>query len=85
MMTQSVGVPLIAKWRSLISRSRSGSLSESECETPDWSAFRRHDPDVVGKLARDFLASLEARRVDAVVIGDENAHYARSIFVMPPI
>ena len=37
MMTQSVGVPLTAKRRSPISRSRSGSLSESECETPDWS------------------------------------------------
>ena len=37
MMTQSVGVPLTAKCRSPISRRRSGSLSESECETPDWS------------------------------------------------
>src|SRR5215467_237929 len=37
MMTQSVGVPLTAKRRSPISRSRSGSLSESECDTPDWS------------------------------------------------
>ena len=37
MMTQSVGVPLIAKRRSSTLRRRSGSLSESECETPDWS------------------------------------------------
>src|SRR5262245_61565571 len=37
MITQSVGVPFTAKRRSPISRSRSGSLSESECETPDWS------------------------------------------------
>ena len=37
MMTQSVGVPLTAKWRGLISRRRSGSLSDSECATPDWS------------------------------------------------
>ena len=37
MMTQSVGVPFTAKWRSPIWRSRSGSLSESECDTPDWS------------------------------------------------
>src|SRR5712691_7036999 len=37
MITQSVGVPLTAKRRSPISRSRNGSLSESECETPDWS------------------------------------------------
>ena len=37
MMTQSVGVPFTAKRRSPIWRSLSGSLSESECETPDWS------------------------------------------------
>src|SRR5215475_10811085 len=37
MITQSVGVPLTAKRRSSILRSRSGSLSDSECETPDWS------------------------------------------------
>ena len=37
MMTQSVGVPFTAKRRSPTSRSRSGSLSESECDTPDWS------------------------------------------------
>src|SRR5579871_2001706 len=37
MMTQSVGVPLMAKRRSSTARMRSGSLSESECETPDWS------------------------------------------------
>ena len=37
MMTQSVGVPFTAKRRSSTSRSRSGSLSESECDTPDWS------------------------------------------------
>ena len=37
MMTQSVGVPFTAKCRSPTWRSRSGSLSESECDTPDWS------------------------------------------------
>ena len=37
MMTQSVGVPLTAKCRAPTSRRRSGSLSESECDTPDWS------------------------------------------------
>src|SRR5215831_9168405 len=37
MMTQSVGVPLTAKRRSATGRSRKGSLSESECDTPDWS------------------------------------------------
>ena len=47
--------------------------------------LRRHDPDLVGQRARDFLAGFEARRVDAVVIGDEDTHYAFSIFVMPPM
>ena len=37
MITQSVGVPLTAKCLSATSRSRSGSLSDSECDTPDWS------------------------------------------------
>src|ERR1700733_11969950 len=37
MMTQSVGVPFNAKWRGPISRKRSGSLSDSEWATPDWS------------------------------------------------
>ena len=35
MITQSVGVPRTAKWRGPTSRSRSGSFSDSECETPD--------------------------------------------------
>ena len=37
MMTQSLGVPRSAKRRSPISRSRSGSFSDSECDRPDWS------------------------------------------------
>src|SRR5215217_1849847 len=37
MMTQSVGVPLMAKRRSSTSRRRKGSLSDSECDTPLWS------------------------------------------------
>src|SRR5574337_1857314 len=38
MITQSVGVPRTAKCRSLTSRNRSGSFSDSECDTPDWSS-----------------------------------------------
>ena len=38
--------------------------------------LRRHDPDVVGKLSRDPLGGIEARRVDAVVVGDEDFHGA---------
>jgi hypothetical protein len=35
MITQSVGVPRTAKWRGPTSRSRNGSFSDNECETPD--------------------------------------------------
>jgi hypothetical protein len=31
------------------------------------------DPDVVGKLARDFFQHLEAGGVDAVVVGEEDS------------
>ena len=35
--------------------------------------LRRHDPDIARELARDPLDDLQPRRVDAVVIGDEDA------------
>ena len=85
MITQSVGVPLTAKCLSATSRSRSGSLSDSECDTPDWSLSGATIQTSSDRVARDFFAGLEARRMDAVVIGDEDAHYARSILVIPPI
>ncbi len=47
--------------------------------------FRRHDPDVVTQRTRNLLAGIEPRRVDAVVVGDQDAHYAGTIFVTPPI
>ena len=47
---------------------------------------RGDDPDVVGKLARDGFQNLQARRVDAVVVGEQNAHYfAGSSSSRPPI
>ena len=85
MMTQSVGVPLIAKCRSPTSRIRSGSFNDSECDTPDWSISGATIHNVIGKRTRDFLAGSKSRRVNAVVIGDENTHYIRSIFVIPPM
>ena len=63
MMTQSVGVPFTAKCRSPIWRSRSGSLSDSECDTPDWSCSGAITQTSSDNLARDLLADLEARRV----------------------
>ena len=73
MMTQSVGVPLTAKRRSPTGRSRSGSLSESECDTPDWS-YSGATIQTSSESARDLGAGVEALRVDAVVVGDEDAH-----------
>ena len=35
--------------------------------------FRCDDPDVAGKLGRDLQQRLQPRRMDAVVIGDEDA------------
>ena len=49
----------------------------------------RHDPDVVGKAARNLLQNLEPGRMDAIVIGEENAQGGPSYFgwsfVSPPI
>ena len=49
--------------------------------------FRRDHPDIVGEGARDLLADVEALGVDAVIIGDQDAHgtHCFSIFLMPPI
>ena len=77
MMTQSVGVPFTAQRVSETFRSRSGSLTESECATPDWSIFRRDHDHVVGELSGDALEHVEPRRVDAVVVGNEDAHQGR--------
>src|SRR6185437_1452118 len=37
-------------------------------------ALRRHDPHLVRQRARDLFAGGEAGSVDAVVVGDEDAH-----------
>jgi hypothetical protein len=44
----------------------------------------RDDPDVVAELRRDPLKGHQARGMDAVIVGDENTHYA-SIFSMSPM
>src|SRR5258707_866677 len=42
----------------------------------------RDHPDVVGNLARNLLADLEAVGVDAVVVGDQDAH---TLSLPPPL
>ena len=74
MMTQSVGVPLTAKRRSPTSRSRSGSLSESECETPDWSNSGATTQTSSDSARADLGADVEPLGMDAVVVGDQDAH-----------
>ena len=74
MMMQSVGVPLTAKRRSsdlaqpqrIVERQRMGDAR--------LVVFRRDHPNVVGQRARDLLADVEPFRVNAVVVGDEDAH-----------
>ena len=85
MMTQSVGVPFtaIAPLADLAQAQRI--VERERMRHAGLVGLRRDDPDVVGQLARDLLADLEARRVDAVVVGDEDAHYFFSIFLTPPI
>src|SRR5262249_35033646 len=47
--------------------------------------FRGHDPDIVRQRTRDLLDHLQARRVDAVVIGAKNSHAcSRPFRSIPP-
>ena len=47
--------------------------------------LRREHPDIVGQRAGDFFRDGEARRMNAVVIGDKNPHQALAILVLPPM
>ena len=61
-----------------LAQAQGGSLTDSECATPDWSLSGAHDDDVVGELLGDALEHVEPRRVDAVVVGDEDFHETRA-------
>jgi hypothetical protein len=75
-ITESVGVPVTAY--------RAGEGKRMACAR--LFLGRGADPDIVGKLARDCLKHLEAGGVDAIVVGEENAHYETgSSRVMPPM
>ncbi len=78
MMTQSVGVPFNAKWRGPISRKRSGSLSDSEWATPDWSFSGATTVTSSDNSPAIEFEELQSRRVDAVVIGEQDSHGVRS-------
>ena len=74
MMTQSVGVPLhremaradFAQPQRVAERQRMGDAR--------LVALRRDDRHVVRKLARDRFEQLQALRVDAVVVGEQDSH-----------
>ena len=83
-ITQSVGVPLTAKRRSAIWRRRSGEVRVSECDAPDCSFSGATTQTSSLKAPGDFFGDGKARRMDAVVIGDQDAH-AQPIFVLPLI
>ena len=78
MMTQSVGVPRTAKRRSLDLPQAERIGERQRMRDAGIVHLRRHHPDVVGELSRDPLRDVEAGRVDAVVVGDEDFHAARS-------
>ena len=84
-ITQSVGVPVTAKRFSRTWRRRSGSVSVSECEAPDCSVSgaTTHTSSVSARA----MASGDAKagRMNAVIIGDENAHQLRDSLSIPPI
>ncbi len=46
--------------------------------------FRRHHPHIVGQGARDPLQHLQSLGVDAVIVGQKNAH-TQPILSRPPI
>ena len=87
MMTQSEGVPFTAKRFSETWRRRRGSFERQRVRDAGLVALGRHDPDVVGQGPGDALQGFESRRVDAVVVGDQDAHqlFSPSIFSMPPM
>ena len=75
MITQSVGVPLTAKWRGADLAQPQRIVERERMRDARLVEFRRHHPDVVGERARDLARSTSSpRRVNAVVIGDEDAH-----------
>src|SRR3546814_8029440 len=49
--------------------------------------FRCHHPDILRQRPCHLLQDLQARRVDAVVVGDQDAHYfdTFSIVFRPPV
>ena len=79
MITQSVGVPRTAKWRGPTSRSRKRIVQRQRMRDAGLIEFRRHDPDVVGQSAGDFLDDLQAGGMNAVIIGAENPHPSRCL------
>ncbi len=86
MMTQSVGVPRTAKWRSPIFRKRSGSDSDSEWAKPDWSVSGATTQTSSDSWRAMRSSDGQALGVDAVVIGEKYAHaHFVSSFSSPPL
>src|ERR1700751_2024667 len=46
--------------------------------------FRRHDPDIVGERMRDLFDHLQAGGMNAIVIGAENSHPAKTLVPSNP-
>ena len=81
-ITQSVGVPVTAKRFSADLAQAQRQRERQRMRGAGLFGFGRHHPDIVGQRAGDLLGDDQARRMDAVVIGDENAHRAIYIFAV---
>ena len=71
--TQSVGVPSMANLVSLTSRARIGREIDSEWPAPLWLNSGATTQTSLDSWRRDLDQRLEPRRMDAVVVGDEDA------------
>ena len=73
-MTQSVGVPLTAN-SALADLAQPERIAERErMGDAGLVVFGRDDGDVVGEFARDRFQKLQPRRVDAVIVGEQDLH-----------
>ena len=86
MVTASVGVPVTEKRRCVMLPEPHRAVEGERMAGARLFLVGRADPDVVGKARGDPLEHREAGGVDAVVVGEQDAHQADGISrVAPPI
>ena len=75
-MTLSVGVPRTAKARSSTCAHAQRLVQGQRVAGARLVGLGRHHPHVVAELAGDLAQRVQAGRIDAVVVGEEDAHGA---------